>query len=257
MKPTLWTDALKWAPEYLIDADSYMAWLAETFPRLPEFTPTPVEKAMRDASIGVQLPGGKRVAVVTLPSESLRHGPFGGGPLRMSRNSLSIFQGDKSGEVYFTGDVSIPAIYEKSKVWMSLTPMEIMSLRPGVSHARGTVLIGGLGMGWFAEQCLKRKQVKHVTVVDLDPGILEYFGAPLKAKYGERLTLVQGDIYDQDAFAFDSYLSDIWPSNGGASYDKKFIDIAAQHPNAWAWGKWWRSEVEKARFKLSRARKAA
>ncbi len=34
-------------------------------------------------------------------------------------------------------------------IWMSLTPMEMMTQRSGVQAARGTVVIGGLGLGWL------------------------------------------------------------------------------------------------------------
>lgn len=110
--------------------------------------------------------------------------------------------------------------------WMSLTPLEVFTQRPLIKRARGNVGIAGIGMGWFAGQVLDRKRVRHVTIVEKNASILEYFGQRLLAKYGSRrLTLVHGDAYLHNWHAYDVSLWDIWPCVGDAAWDKEFLAI--------------------------------
>ena len=56
------------------------------------------------------------------------------------------------GSVVFDDDVELPVLYEKRAdgnwgmyPWMSLTPAELLTLRPGTKLARGHTVIAGLG----------------------------------------------------------------------------------------------------------------
>ena len=40
--------------------------------------------------------------------------------------------------------------------WMSLTPSEMATQRPGVQKAQGTVVIGGLGLGWLLRKVCEK-----------------------------------------------------------------------------------------------------
>ena len=51
-------------------------------------------------------------------------------------------------------------------VWMSLTPNEMISQRDGIEAAKGTVVIGGLGLGWFLRKVCEKESVDRVIVVD-------------------------------------------------------------------------------------------
>lgn len=84
----------------------------------------------------------------------------------------------RQGWVVFDGDVSIPMLIDmkidhstgdrfpagtKDKervisgvIWMSLTPSEMITQRPGVQKAKGTVVIGGLGLGWLLRKTCEK-----------------------------------------------------------------------------------------------------
>ena len=53
----------------------------------------------------------------------------------------------------------------KPHTWMSISPMEIESQEIG-QHARGHVVVMGLGMGWAAANAALHPAVSQVTVVD-------------------------------------------------------------------------------------------
>ena len=148
------------------------------------------------------------------------------------------------GHVQFDAVVPIPvlgfgsgtAIYE---TLMGLTPSEMFTLRPGLRKARGRVLVGGLGLGWFARRVLERKQVKHVTVVELSPEMARLFGGPLRERFGERLEVVVGDVYahaKRRLRKFDSILIDIWAGQNLAGEDAEFHRLRVKHANVWGWG---------------------
>lgn len=151
--------------------------------------------------------------------------------------SLPVYRGRfQTGEVSFTTPVSIPTLGDNIYTWMSLTPSEISSQVPGVRRARGNVLIGGLGLGWFARKVLEQPGVTRVTVVDSRQPILDYFGKPLARDFGDRVRFVCGDAFKcVRPSAYDTVLYDIWPGCGQSANDARWLKIASRHPNAWAW----------------------
>lgn len=152
------------------------------------------------------------------------------------RNKLELYKGSGGAKAYcaFDGNISIPIIGIKDiyhgsiEPWMSLTPNEILTQRGQVKRAKGNVGLAGLGMGWAARRILERKQVKHLTVIEQDLDIIKLFGTPLKEQFGDRLTLVAGDAYNQDWPQFDVSIWDIWENHTDCQFDKEFISIMQQ-----------------------------
>ena len=142
------------------------------------------------------------------------------------------------GYVFFRRSVFFPVLTTNIDLWMSLTPFEIHSQRAGVRKARGNVLVGGLGIGWFARQVLKRKEVSRVTVVEHEQALIDFFGPPLLREFGDRLSIIHGDAFDRTTAKpsrYDSVLFDIWAGFGASKGDSRWSAIAETHPNAWAW----------------------
>jgi hypothetical protein len=155
-----------------------------------------------------KIPVGNRVFYVReLPPTIKKHRYGGGyffdpprGPLYDAPVRLETYHGGRKGFVGWDGPVLVPILTTpdgtaNGKVWMSLTPMEVFSQRQGIGVAKGNVLIGGLGMGWFARRVLEKKAVKHVTVVwgDLWFNMRGYVGnLPLPG--GHRLSIGERGI---------------------------------------------------------------
>lgn len=94
---------------------------------------------------------------------------------------LFTMSGSRRGVVRFDGPVIIPAIHSMGRngewggiPWMSLTPMEFFTLRPGTKMATGHTVIAGLGMGYQLEQVCKKRSVKKVTLVERDQEIVDW-----------------------------------------------------------------------------------
>jgi hypothetical protein len=159
---------------------------------------------------------------------------------------LRINSEDKENRVCFSGPVYIPIIAKKDKdpekdeIWMSLTPMEIFTLRPALEIAKGNVLIAGLGMGWLTQRVLELETVSSVTQIELNSEILDFFGKPLINKFPDKIRLINQDIWEfirqNNVKNFDTILFDIWPKINDSKRDKNFKKLMAAHPNVWGWG---------------------
>jgi len=185
--------------------------------------------------------GGWRFGVRTLPYYSWGSLDwFATGP---KRSRLSIYEVDddcySKGAAMFTGPVHIPILARGSVPWMSLTPMEIYSLRPALGVAEGHVLVAGLGMGWLTRRLLENSDVTKVTQLELDSDIINFFGKPIKDNSDKKLQLIEADVYQflkETPQKFDSIIFDIWGKFGEASDDEQFQDIKETDNTVWGWG---------------------
>lgn len=164
----------------------------------------------------------------------------------------------RQGRVFFDGPVVMPVLFEqmgpeedfRQRVWMGLTPMEMITQRKGIDMARGRVVVGGLGLGWFLKEIADKPEVTEIVVVDLNPQLFEWIVPRLKEKFpnvaAKLSKCVAGDVYQ---FMFDEiqtlgptdetlYLLDIWPMFGDADYDRNYVQF--EHvlgDRIWGWGR--------------------
>lgn len=155
-------------------------------------------------------------------------------------NPIPLLQNRREGLVYWDRDVVIPVLLDGRtlNVWMSLTPMEVFTLREGISAAKGTVVIGGLGMGYLLRKVCEKTTVERVVVVEQSQELLNWFGNEMCARYPKVSEVICGDAYDfLGKFGADTrYLFDIWPAYGDAAADDRFQAAKKVHPRLWGWG---------------------
>jgi hypothetical protein len=87
---------------------------------------------------------------------------------------------------------------EKWEAWMSISPHEIESQQLCCRYAYGHTVIMGLGLGWIAINTAMNERVEKVTVVELDPEVIDLFnqsGAPdhLPVKVLNKIEIVLSD----------------------------------------------------------------
>lgn len=119
---------------------------------------------------------------------------------------------------------------------MSITPAELLSQRSGIKFCRGNVVIGGLGMGWFMQEVLKRKQVAKVTVVEKNRDLLDWYGERMCKEHG--VDLICDDVWNVVGKqpAGTRYAIDIWKGFFRARYDRQLMDARKAGHDIWAWG---------------------
>ncbi len=142
-----------------------------------------------------------------------------------------------------TGTIFPSTITEKERatcgaVWMSLTPAEMLSQRSGIQKAAGTVVVGGLGLGWFLRKVCEKDSVEHVIVVEKSQELLDWCGYDICKRQPKVTDVICGDIYDEIHRHGDAQmLFDIWPIYQGANQDEQLLAARKQlGDRLWAWG---------------------
>jgi hypothetical protein len=202
-----WGRKLAWQPELNIQASSYPSvnLFAEVLPSEREVD------ALREGEFVDSLGGQFRYA------------------LRLHRRGvpLETWWGKRLGSVIFDGDIEIPILFERDSKsgtwrkfpWMSLTPAELLTLRPGTKLAKGRVIIAGLGLAHQLIEVGKRRAVTEITVVERSRELVEMImprAMAVLASHGRTQVKVLGG----DAFKLlpkleaDVALIDVFPAYG-------------------------------------------
>lgn len=160
--------------------------------------------------------------------------------------ALDTASGNKRGVVIFDDDVCIPMIFDefrRSEPWMSFTPFEFFTLRPGTRLARGHTIVAGLGMGHQLVEVCRKRNVKRVTLIERDRGIVDWI-LPLLDLSGTPVDVVIGDACEiLPKMEADVALIDIFPNYGGNYICRPdgcgWYNPSVDFPNikrTWIWG---------------------
>jgi hypothetical protein len=169
--------------------------------------------------------------------------------------------GRQQGMVVWNGDVIVPTLIDLNRrcdtgdrfgpgtpvgdrvqggaVWMSLTPMEMMTQRGGVRAARCTVVLGGLGLGWLLRKVCEKPEVERVVVVEKSQELLDWYGFRMCGRFGKVTEVVCDDVYNQlgKHGLAARYLLDIWHLYTGAADDYRLSHFRRRlKRRLWAWG---------------------
>jgi len=187
-----WTPDIKWQPVMHIQAASYQAQVRNLF---QELEPSPKQARVFAAS-----PSGK----------------FGYlNQILPAGYSLWTAYGRRRGQVFFDGPIVIPSLFEArlgrrsehrwpDDPWMSITPMEMFTLRAGTRLARGH------DVSW-------KKNVKRITLVEHSHELVGWLGPRINAYVNQsvRLDVLVGDAYQVvPELEADVALIDIFPNFG-------------------------------------------
>ena len=87
---------------------------------------------------------------------------------------------------------------QTGELWMTDTPAECADHAECVVQAArfgGHVLIFGLGLGVVTQAMCDMPNVEHVTVVELEQGVIDLVGPFWKNRYGDKLSIVCADAF--------------------------------------------------------------
>lgn len=166
--------------------------------------------------------------------QAIRHtagtvGPIALGEDRYAPCELFVaddFVTDGDGRVYpqlgwFREEFRFPALMERGRIWMTVTPNEINTIRPCAQAVHGRVLAYGLGLGYFVFHALLNPRVTGVTVVERSGDMIDLFRRCLLPCFPRQadLRIVQADAFDYAARTapgegYDCVFTDLWHDAG-------------------------------------------
>lgn len=136
---------------------------------------------------------------------------------------------------YFSEAFSFPVIYESGREWMSLKPNEIETMRKPLSRAKGNVLVGGLGIGYFVSACARNPLVTSITVVERDDEVIKLIVDNILPFVNDsrKIKIVKDDAvaYAREHLKeFDYSFMDLWhdPTDGVDLY----LELKSLEPSA-------------------------
>ncbi|MDD2648265.1 MAG: hypothetical protein PHI27_01980 [Eubacteriales bacterium] len=130
---------------------------------------------------------------------------------------------------FFTRRFTFPAVYERGRVWMSVTPNEIATMEEPISVSRGRVLTYGLGMGYFAFMAAEKPEVSSVTVVEKSKDAISLFTKHILPRFEckEKISIICADAFEYAEKAaplggYDFVFADLWHdvSDGLPMYER-------------------------------------
>lgn len=99
---------------------------------------------------------------------------------------------------FFDREFIYPCVKDGGRLWMSVTPNEIETIRKPLERAFGKVLTLGLGLGYFAGIASEKNNVESVTVVENNENIIKLFREFImpQIKNADKIKIVNRDAFD-------------------------------------------------------------
>lgn len=120
---------------------------------------------------------------------------------------------------YFKKPFRFLSVYENKRLWMSITPNEIETMKKPIELSRGIVCTIGLGLGYFTYMCSLKENVKKVIVIEIDKNIINLFKNTILPDFSfeqkNKIEIINADAFtfldnDMDHLSIDYLFTDIW-----------------------------------------------
>ena len=118
---------------------------------------------------------------------------------------------------FFETEFMFPAVLENDRIWMTITPNEIETMKEPVDRAFGNVLTFGLGLGYYAYMVSDKENVDSVTIVDLNENVINLFKKYVlpQFKNAHKIKIIKADAFDYALKHvangnFDFVFTDLW-----------------------------------------------
>lgn len=140
---------------------------------------------------------------------------------------------------FFEKGFQFPAVLEEGRIWMTITPNEIETMREAIDHAYGHVLTFGLGLGYYAYMVAEKENVESVTVVDSNGDVIELFKNYIlpQFKQHQKIKIIKGDAFEVAAKEiapgkYDYVFTDLWHDvSDGMDLYLKMKEFEKQSPS--------------------------
>lgn len=146
------------------------------------------------------------------------------------------FYGERTPIGFFDKEFPYLALLENNTIWMSVVPHEINTMKKAIKDAKGSVLVLGLGLGYYVFNIAKKKEVNKITIIEKDKNIVNLFNKHLLNKFPhqEKINIIHADgiEYLGSTNNYDFVFVDIYHNVGdGEMLYLKVKDKERYHPN--------------------------
>ena len=140
---------------------------------------------------------------------------------------------------FFETEFSFPAILENDRIWMTITPNEIETMKDAVDQAFGHVLAFGLGLGYYAYMVSEKDQVESITIVEKNEDVIHLFNKYVLPQFqnAQKIKIIQADAFEyaQNHILegkYDFVFTDLWHDvSDGIDMYLKMKKYEKQSPN--------------------------
>ncbi|MDR7080717.1 hypothetical protein J2Y03_005808 [Neobacillus niacini] len=140
---------------------------------------------------------------------------------------------------FFDKEFIFPAVLENDRIWMTITPNEIETMKDAVDGAFGNVLTFGLGLGYYAYMVSEKENVESVTIVDMNEDVIQLFKKYVlpQFKNAHKIKIIKADAFEyaqkhMSNGKYDFVFTDLWHDvSDGIDMYLKMKKVEEQHPN--------------------------
>lgn len=118
---------------------------------------------------------------------------------------------------FFSTEFCFPAILENNRIWMTITPNEIATMKEAVDEAFGDVLTFGLGLGYYTYMVAEKDHVANITVVESNDDVITLFRRYIlpQFKNAHKIKLIKADAFEYAKKymmkeKYDFVFTDLW-----------------------------------------------
>ena len=118
---------------------------------------------------------------------------------------------------FFDTEFMYPAILENDRIWMTITPNEIETMKEAVDQAFGHVLTFGLGLGYYAYMVSEKDNVESITVVEINQDVINLFTKHVlpQFKNAGKIKIIKADAFEYAQKhilegTYDFVFTDLW-----------------------------------------------
>lgn len=99
---------------------------------------------------------------------------------------------------FFDQEFRFPVVLENDRIWMTITPNEIETMKEAVDQAYGQVLTYGLGLGYYAYMTSEKDNVDSVTVIELNEDVIRLFTNYVLPQFrnAHKIKIIQADAFE-------------------------------------------------------------
>ncbi len=140
---------------------------------------------------------------------------------------------------FFETEFMFPVVLENDRLWMSITPNEVATMKEAVAKGFGNILTFGLGLGYYAYMTSQKDNVKSVTVVESNEDVIDLFNKYLLPQFqnAQKIKLIKADAFEyaqkhMSSGKYDFVFTDLWHDvSDGIDMYQKMKEYEKQSPD--------------------------